>query len=265
MDDLILVARDGADAGHAAIATVTLNRPGKLNAMTKPMWQRLGEVMRGLSADDDVRCVLLRGAGGRAFSPGNDIGEFATERGNAVQGKAYGAVLHGALAAIADCRHPVVAQIDGICVGGGLEIAALADLRICGRSSRFGAPINRLGLVMAHAELAALVQLAGRAVAAELLLEGRILTADEALARRLVHRVVADDEVAAEAQATAARIAAGAPLAARWHKQFLRELAAGQPLSDAQRDEAYRCYDSEDFRIGVAAFLAKTPPAFVGR
>lgn len=262
MDETILVARDEA---NPAIATVTLNRPDKLNAMTRPMWQRLGEVMHTLSADEALRCIVIRGAGGRAFSPGNDIGEFATERGNAVQGKAYGAVLHGALGAIAGCRHPVVAQIDGLCVGGGLEIAALCDLRICGASSRFGAPINKLGLVMAHAELAALVQLAGRAVAAELLLEGRILNADEALARHLVHRVVPDDQVAAEAQAAAARIAAAAPLAARWHKQFLRELAGGQPLSEAQRDEAYRCYDSEDFRIGVAAFLAKTAPVFVGR
>ncbi|MBX3634296.1 MAG: enoyl-CoA hydratase/isomerase family protein [Rubrivivax sp.] len=262
MDDLILVEHDAA---NPAIAIVTLNRPDKLNAMTKPMWLRLGEVMRALSADDALRCVLLRGAGGRAFSPGNDIGEFATERGNFAQGKAYGAVLHGALGAIADCRHPVVAQIDGLCVGGGLEIAALADLRICGASSRFGAPINKLGLVMAHAELAALVQLAGRAVAAELLLEGRLFSADEALARNLVHRVMPDDRVAAEAQATAARIAAGAPLSARWHKRFLRELASGAPLTEAQRDEAYRCYDSEDFRSGVAAFLAKTPPVFAGR
>lgn len=262
MDDPILVERDAADP---AIATVTLNRPDKLNAMTKPMWQRLGGVMRALSADDALRCIVIRGAGGRAFSPGNDIGEFATERGNFAQGRAYGAVLHEALGAIADCRHPVVAQIDGICVGGGLEIAALCDLRICGTSSRFGAPINRLGLVMAHAELAALVQLAGRAGALELLLEGRLLAADEALARRLVHRVVPDGQVAAEAQATARRIAAGAPLAARWHKQFLRELASGAPLTEAQRDEAYRCYDSEDFRIGVAAFLAKQAPEFVGR
>jgi enoyl-CoA hydratase len=248
-----------------SIATVTLNRPDKLNAMTKPMWRRLGEVMRELSADDTLRCVVLRGAGGRAFSPGNDIGEFATERSNFAQGRAYGEVLHGALSAIGECRHPTLAQIDGVCVGGGLEIAALCDLRICGTSSRFGAPINKLGLVMAHAELAALVQLAGRAVALEMLLEGRVFDAAEALAKRLVHRVVADGQVAAEAHATAARVAAGAPLAARWHKQFMRELASGAPLTPAQFDDGFRCYDSEDFRIGVRAFLAKLVPEFVGR
>src|SRR5512135_1745281 len=105
MDETILVDRDGL------IATVVLNRPDKLNALTKPMWQRLGEAVRELSADDALRCVVLRGAGGKAFAPGNDIAEFATERSNAAQGKAYGRVMHGALDAIAQCRHPTVALI----------------------------------------------------------------------------------------------------------------------------------------------------------
>jgi enoyl-CoA hydratase len=257
--ETILVDRRGT------VATVTLNRPDKLNALTKPMWQALGAAMRELSADDQLRCVVLRGAGGKAFAPGNDISEFETERSNFEQGRAYGELLHGALGAIADCRHPTVALIEGICVGGGLEIAALCDLRICGEGSRFGVPINKLGLVMAHAELAALVQLAGRAVALEMLLEGRVFGAREALDKRLVHRVVADDQVEAEAYATADRVAAGAPLVARWHKQFLRQLDSGQPLTQADRDEGFRCYDTEDFRIGYRAFLAKTAPDFVGR
>lgn len=259
MSELIRIRREGA------IAIVVLNRPDKLNALTKPMWQRLGEVMRELSVDDALRCIVLRGAGGKAFAPGNDIAEFATERSNAEQAKAYGAILHGALGAIADCRHPTVALIEGICVGGGLEIAALCDLRICGEGSRFGVPINKLGLVMAHAELAALVQLAGRATALEMLLEGRVFGAREALDKKLVHRVVADAEVESEAYATARRIAAGAPLVARWHKQFLREIESGQPLTEAQRIEGFRCYDSEDFRIGYRSFLAKVAPEFVGR
>jgi len=259
MDEVILVERDDA------IATVVLNRPERLNALTKPMWQRLGACMRELSADDTLRCVVLRGAGGKAFAPGNDIGEFATERSNAEQGKAYGRVMHDTLDAIGSCRHPTVALIEGVCVGGGLEIAALCDLRICGESSRFGVPINKLGLVMAHAELAALLQLAGRATTLEMVLEGRVFGAREALDKRLVHRVVADAEVANESYATARRIAAGAPLAARWHKDFLRQLDSRQPLTEAERDVGFACYDSEDFRIGVRAFLAKAVPEFVGR
>jgi enoyl-CoA hydratase len=259
MNELIALERNGA------IATVVLNRPDKLNALTKPMWRRLGETIDALSADDGVRCVIVRGAGERAFSPGNDIAEFATERANKAQAIDYGKVMHATARAFSACRHPLVAQIHGICVGGGLEIAALCDLRICGASSRFGAPIKNLGLVMAYPEMAPLVRLAGVDVALEILLEGRIFDANEAKEKRLVTRVVADDQVAAEAWATAQRIVDGAPLVARWHKQFARRLADARPITDAEYGECFACFDTEDFRIGYAAFLAKSKPEFVGR
>jgi enoyl-CoA hydratase/carnithine racemase len=258
-ESLIVTAREGA------IATVTLNRPEKLNALTKPMWQGLGDAVRELSGDDDVRCIIVRGAGEKAFSPGNDIGEFATERANKRQAVAYGHVMHATAQALAQCRHPLVAQIHGICVGGGLEIAALCDLRICGTGSRFGAPIKNLGLVMAYPEMEPLVRLAGPAVALEILLEGRIFDAAEAKQKRLVTRVVPDEQVAAEARATALRIAEGAPLAARWHKQFAHRLADPRPLTAAEYDVCFDCFDTEDFRIGYQAFLAKKKPRFVGR
>jgi enoyl-CoA hydratase len=259
MAELIEVLRDGV------IATVVLNRPDKLNALTKEMWQALGSAIETLSSDDDLRCIILRGAGEKAFSPGNDIGEFATERANKAQAIAYGHVMHATLDALGACRHPVVAQIHGICVGGGLEIAALCDLRICGESSRFGAPIKNLGLTMAYPEMAPLVHLVGSSVALEILLEGRIFDAAEAKEKRLVTRVVADSDVAAETRATAERIAEGAPLVARWHKKFARRLADPRPLTAAEADEGFDCFDSEDFRIGYAAFLAKKKPVFVGR
>ncbi|MCC6197444.1 MAG: enoyl-CoA hydratase/isomerase family protein [Burkholderiales bacterium] len=247
-----------------AIATVVLDRPEKLNALTLAMWRELGEAIQRLSADDSVRCVILRGAGEKAFSPGNDIGEFATARANKAQAIEYGKAMHGTLRALAECRHPLVAQIHGICVGGGLEIAALCDLRICGEGSRFGVPIKSLGLVMAYDEMAPLVRLVGRAVALEILLEGRIFDAAEALAKGLVTRVVADDAVAAEARAAAERIAEGAPLVARWHKRFARRLADPRPLTGAELDECFDCFDTQDFREGYAAFLAKRKPRFTG-
>ena len=259
MSDLIELQRDGA------IATVVLNRPAKLNALTKPMWRELGETVNRLSADDTLRCIVLRGAGEKAFSPGNDIAEFATERADKAQAIEYGRVMHATATALAECRHPLVAQIHGICVGGGLEIAALCDLRICAASSRFGVPIKNLGLVMAYAELAPLMRLVGPSVALEILLEGRIFDAAEAKDKGLVTRVVADDSVAAEARATAERIADGAPLAARWHKRFARRLADPRPLAAEELDECFDCFDTEDFRIGYAAFLAKRQPGFVGR
>ena len=247
------------------VATVVLDRPEKLNALTKAMWRGLGSAIADLSADVTLRCIVVRGAGERAFSPGNDIAEFARERSNSTQARAYGAAMHTALRAFADCPVPLVAQIHGICVGGGLEIAMLCDLRICGASSRFGAPIKNLGLVMAHAEMAPLVRVVGSAVALEILLEGRIFDAVEAKEKRLVTRVVPDESVAVEAQATAQRIADGAPLVARWHKRFARRLADPRPISAAEHDECFDCFDTEDFRIGYAAFLAKRKPDFLGR
>lgn len=258
-DAPLLVLRDDT------IATVVLNRPEKLNAFTLAMWQRLGEVFEELGADAGVRCIIVRGAGERAFSPGNDIGEFAVARGNRAQAIDYGRVMHATAQAMQDCPHPIVAQIHGICVGGGLEVAAMADIRICGESSRFGAPIKNLGLVMAYPEMAPLIRLIGESRTLELLLEGRIIGAAEAHGMGLVSRVVPDDSVAAEALATAQRIASGAPLVARWHKKFARRLAAGTPLSQHELDEAFDCFDTEDFRTGYRAFLDKRTPQFEGR
>ena len=259
MSDTILLSRDGA------IATVILNRPEKLNALTKPMWQRLGEVFDELSADDTIRCVVIRGAGTKSFAPGNDISEFENERSNVEQARAYGRIMHRTIDSIANCRHPVVAMIHGICVGGGLEIAGLADIRICGESSRFGAPIKNLGLVMAYGEIGALISLAGRATAMEILLEGRVFDAREAKDKGLVTRVVPDDKVEEETLMSARRIAEGAPLVARWHKKFARRLADPTPLTDAEYDEGFACFGTEDFRIGYKAFLAKKTPDFKGR
>jgi enoyl-CoA hydratase/carnithine racemase len=229
------------------------------------MWRALGATIDALSAEESLRCVILRGAGEKAFSPGNDIAEFATERANKAQAIDYGRVMHATARSFAACRHPLVAQIHGICVGGGLEIAALCDLRICGESSRFGAPIKNLGLTMAYPEMAPLVRLAGPDVALEILLEGRIFDAAEAKQKRLVTRVVPDADVAVEALATARRIADGAPLVARWHKRFARRLADPRPITGTEHDECFDCFDTEDFRIGYAAFLGKREPEFVGR
>ncbi|HVL55458.1 MAG TPA: enoyl-CoA hydratase-related protein [Burkholderiaceae bacterium] len=258
-DSTILLERDGA------IATVVLNRPHKLNALTKPMWQRLGQTFRELATDASLRCVIVRGAGELAFSPGNDISEFETERRDKSQAIEYGRIMHSTAQAIAECPHPVIAEIHGICVGGGLEVAALADLRICGAGSRFGAPIKNLGLVMAYPEIEPLLRLVGPAITLEILLEGRIFDAAEARDKGLVTRVVPDADVSAEVRATATRIAEGAPLVARWHKKFVRRLAQPRPLEPAELDECFDCFDTEDFRTGYSAFLQKRKPQFDGR
>jgi enoyl-CoA hydratase/carnithine racemase len=258
MADPILVSRDGV------IATVTLNNPGRLNALNRPMWAGLGSTMRQLSADDELRCIVVRGAGDR-FAAGADIAEFASERADAKQAKSYGKLIHETMQAVARCRHPTVAMIKGACVGGGLEIAAMCDLRVAGASSRFGIPVNRLGLTMGYGELMGLLALVGRAVALEILLEGRVFDAEEAQRKGLVNRVVPDDKVEEEAYATARRIADGAPLVNRWHKQFIDRLAVAADLAPHEWDEGFECFDTDDCREGVAAFLAKRKPDFKGR
>ena len=258
MTEPILVSREGA------IATVALNNPERLNALNKAMWQRLGETMRVLSADDALRCIVVRGAGERAFAAGADIAEFAAERANAKQAKPYGNLIHETMQAVARCRHPTVAMIKGACVGGGLEIAAMCDLRVCGQSSRFGIPVNKLGLTMAYGELMGLLALVGRAVALEILLEGRVFDADEASRKGLVSRVVPDNRVEEEAYALARRIADGAPLVNRWHKQFIARLTVTAQLSDKEWNEGFACFDTQDYKEGVAAFLAKRKPDFKG-
>lgn len=261
MPEAVLVARDGA------IATVTLDNPSKLNAVTAAMWRRLREAMCELSADDSLRCVVLRGAGTKAFAAGGDIEEFATLRDTLERALTYHEEwVAGALNAVRECRHPTVALIHGACIGGGLEIAGQCDLRIAGSGAKFGAPINKLGFSMAPGELSGLLALAGPAVALELLLEGRILDAGEALAKGLISRVVADGQAEEAAYAAARRIAAGAPLAARAHKQLVRRLTpAVAPLSAEELKACFAYLDSEDYRVGQQAFREKKAPQFTGR
>lgn len=259
MSEQILVQRDGA------VATVVLNRPHKLNALTKDMWRELGEGIGPLSDDDSLRCVVLRGAGTRSFSPGNDIGEFENERANIDQARAYGAIMARTIDALSSCRHPLVASIHGICVGGGLEIACCCDIRICGESSRFGVPINKLGLVMSPLELKGLVGLVGRSAAMEILFEGRVFDAGEALDKGLVNRVVADDQVDQATAEFVGRVIDGAPLVARWHKKFIWRFDDPAPLSAAEIEEGYACFGTRDFEIGYRAFLNKEKPKFIGK
>ena len=248
-----------------SIATVTLSNPEKLNAIDAAMWRSLREALQHTATDARVRCVLIRGAGDEAFAAGGDIEEFGTVRASIDDALHYHETLvAAALDAIRHCPIPTVAAIRGACIGGGLEIAGCCDIRIAGHSARFGAPINRLGFSMYPGEMAGLLDLVGPAVLLELLLEGRILAADEALAKGLVSRVVDDAQVVDEALATAARIAAGAPLVARWHKQWVHRLMNGRPLSEAEKRAAFDFLSTDDYREGMDAFFAKRRPRFTG-
>lgn len=247
-----------------SIATVTLSNPGKLNALSVTMWDALAQAFTMLSQDDSLRCVVVRGEG-HNFAAGADIEEFPQTRGTMAQGMHYHMELIApALQSIAHCPHPTVAAIEGVCVGGGLEIACACDIRIAAPSARFGIPISRLGFPLAPAELQYLLQLAGKAAVLEILLEGRIFDAAEAKDKGLVNRIVNDAPT--EARWTAQRIAQGAPLAARMNKRMVRRLAAQPPsLTEQELREAFAFLESQDYREGVQAFLDKRAPEFSGK
>jgi len=262
--DAAEVERVRVDRSADGVATVTIDRPDRLNALDKPAWPALARAFRTLDADETVRCVVLTGAG-RAFSPGADVSEFEGERGDPDRAAAYGRLMEDTYAAIADCRHPVLARIAGPCTGAGLVLALTCDWRLAGAGARFGAPVARLGLAMPYPEFAALHAAVGRARALEIVFEARVFDAEEALAKGLVNRVVPDrrlDEAVGEATA---RVAAGAPLVHRWHKAWARRLARPEPLGEDEVRASYASFGTDDYREGFRAFLDKRPPVFRGR
>ena len=235
------------------LAFVTLSHPGKLNAMSRQMWRDLRAVFERVHAGSEWRCVVVRGEGA-AFCAGGDIAEYPSFRfdEDALRGF-HEEDVWGGLAAMLECDVPVVAQVEGACMGAGLEIASCCDIRIAAESAKFGAPIAKLGFPMAPREAQVVARAAGELTAREMLLEAAVLSAAEMKSRGFLNRVTADADTAAQALASARRIAALSPQAARLNKRTLR----GAPAA-----EAYRYADSAEHREGIAAFLEKRPSRF---
>jgi enoyl-CoA hydratase/carnithine racemase len=229
------------------------------------MWKALADVFKELAADEQLRAVVVRGEGG-AFASGADITEFAELHSSRDQVRHYhDEILGEGLRAVMNCPVPVIAAIDGPCVGGGLEIATACDLRLASRRSSFGVPIGRIGFPIAPLEAACVVELVGRANALELLLEGRIWPSDEAYAKGLINRLVDDEDWEQELEATLQRICSCAPHASRRSKWILRQLTGiddRQKLSPGQRESCWDFADTRDYAKGLDAFLTKTRPQF---
>ncbi|UCU96309.1 enoyl-CoA hydratase/isomerase family protein [Hydrogenophaga taeniospiralis] len=244
-----------------AVARVTLSNPAKFNAMSRAMWRELRQVFTELQQRTDVRAVLVAGEGGH-FCAGGDIAEYSDFRFHPEGLRDFHENdVWGGLSAMMACDLPIVAQIEGNCMGAGVEITSCCDIRVAGQGARFGAPIAKLGFPMAPREAELVAREVGLATARQMLLEAAVLDAPTMLARGFLQTVLHDAEVPAEALQRAERMTRLAPLAARLNKQALRALAGGQGV-EALLPTAYDYADSPEHREGIAAFLAKRPPHF---
>ena len=243
-------------------AIVRLNRPDKRNALTLRMWRELERAFSALEQDARVRCIVLRGTGGN-FAAGADLAEFGTLRATADQAESYGRQMIAALTAIRDCPHPTIAAIEGLCVGGGLEIGLMCDLRLGTPDSRYGIPIQKIGVAMPYPELTLLTQMLGRPTMLALLLEGQLHDAAWAERHGLLTRIA--DDLEADLRDTTGRILAGSPVSHRHHKRFT-QLAVGhaKSLDDDAVRRSYEAVETGDYREGIAAFLERRSPKFSG-
>jgi enoyl-CoA hydratase/carnithine racemase len=249
------------------VGIITFNNPEKRNAVSLDMWEGLGHALIELRDDDDVRVVVLTGAGDKAFVSGADISQFEKNRHNAAASEEYSKRSAAQRALLADYPKPTIACIRGFCLGGGLQIAMLTDMRFAAEDSQFGIPAAKLGIAYGYEGLRRLVSLVGPSQARLLMYTGARIGSAEALRIGLIDRIMANDEVMPATLEIARTIAGNAPLAVQAAKLTIAEVLKDESLRDMEaiRQAGIACMDSEDFREGRRAFMEKRKPAFKGR
>lgn len=249
------------------VGRVTFNQPEKRNAMSIAMWDGLSHALESFEVDDAVRCVVLTGAGDKAFVSGADISQFEKNRSDADAQKEYGRKTGGGRKRLLNYPKPVIAEIRGFCMGGGLGIAMSCDIRIASSDSQFGIPAAKLGIAYGFDMVTNLVQLVGPANAHMILMSGDRFSAEEALQFGLINKVVAPEALSATVAKLTATLAVNAPLSLRANKRTVKAVG----LDPADRDMAAiaaagdACFDSADYAEGRRAFMEKRKPVFTGR
>ena len=259
MTERIIARKDGA------IGWLIFNNPERRNAVSLDMWQAIPEVLGDFGADDAIRVVVLAGAGDKAFVSGADISQFEKQRSTAETVAHYDEIGEKAQTALKNFDKPVIAMIRGYCIGGGLNIANLCDLRIAADDARFGIPAAKMGLGYRASSMKNLVDVVGKAAALEIMITARQFSADEARHMGLVHKVVPVAALEKAAREYCDMIAANAPLTMRSAKRIIREVARNDYDAAACSAWVKECFDSDDYREGRRAFMEKRKPVFKGR
>lgn len=249
------------------VAHVVFDNPARMNAVSLDMWEALIALLDEYRADPDIRCLVVSGAGGKAFVSGADISKFESERANAEMDAKYGLVSNQGYEAVYDFPKPTIAMISGYCIGGGMNLAACCDLRYCDEKARFGIPAAKLGLGYGFFRIERMSRLVGLPATMEMLFTARQYTAVEALAMGLVQGVFPDAGLEAAVAAVTGQIAANAPLTIALAKAAAREVAKPEAARDHATLEALAtaCFDSADYKEGRDAFMQKRKPRFTGK
>ena len=252
--------RDGS------IATIILDHPERRNAISRDMWKGMLDAANDIAADESVRVAIIRGTGEVAFASGADISQFSEQRADGDANTAYDNTTAQASAALAKLRMPLIAAIHGFCIGGGLAVALTADIRITADDGQFAIPAARLGLGYGHAGIGGLIKLVGPSEAKHILFTAKRFGAEQALGMGLVSEVVAKADLDATVHDLASTIAANAPLTVAAVKIAVSELVRDPDDRDLDKADAAvrRCFDSDDYKEGVAAFMEKRTANFTG-
>jgi len=247
------------------VGTITFNQPEKRNAMSIPMWDGMAAALDAFEADPAVRCVVLEGAGGKAFVSGADISQFEKSRSDADAQKEYGRLTGHGREKLSNFPKPVIAKIQGFCLGGGMGIAMSCDMRIVGEGSELGIPAARLGIAYGFDMVSALVGLVGPSNAHMILMTGDRFSAPEALRMGLINKLVPAEELDAAVGRITAQLAINAPLSLIANKRTVRAVQERAPDMAAIDAASAACFDSADYAEGRRAFMEKRKPVFTGR